>query len=225
MLEAIPLGRCAFALSLLLWNGLAKAQYFIGFQAGPIGMLPLGNSGDQVKHLRGYGIGLAAWDRDTVGQGNFRFGLEWVQRSYNMDLFTSSGGDETHRKLDLRSSFVYFTMDAQLALASGIPFYFDIGPMIGIQVHQRRQGISYHYYRASTDTVVVDESASMFGIHDLRLHLGLSGDIPVGGRVRLMLSAGISPGWGDWAEGVSLFTLDEEFRIGVSLRWPGHHAA
>jgi hypothetical protein len=98
MLEAIPLGQCAFALSLLLWNGLAKAQYFIGFQAGPIGMLPLGNSGDQVKHLTGYGIGLAAWDRDTVGQGNFRFGLEWVQRSYNMDLFTSSGGDETHRK-------------------------------------------------------------------------------------------------------------------------------
>lgn len=180
-------------------------------------MRVLGGPRNQVFNLRGYGAGLAVWDRDAEGQGNFRFGLDWMRRSCHTHLYSEVDGSYNLSELDLATDLVYFYSEAQIALAKGEAVYFDFGPMIGMQVHQRRRGMRYATDPYLSDPTPVDESETRFGIRDLRLRLGLSGDIKVGSRIRIMLKAAISCGWGNWAEEIPMFTLDEE--VGVGMAW------
>ncbi len=114
---------------------------------------------------------------------------------------------------------IYFTADVQIALAKRMRLFFDLGPMLGVQVGQRRQGIRFSDFPVYADTLHVDEREAMFKLNDVRLHIGISGDIPVGEHLRIMLGAGLSCGHGNWAEEVPLFTIDEQVRAGVAWGW------
>lgn len=214
----MPRGIFLFLFALFVQLPLT-AQYFVGFQVAPTHMRTFGSSGGQVEDLKGYGVGIAAWDRDTVGQGNFRFGLDWVQRSYQMDMVVGMGM-RNRAQLDLVTEMLYFSADVQIALAKGLPLFFDFGPMIGFQVGQRREGIRFSNFPVLSDTLEVNEREAMFRLNDVRLHIGISGDIPVGKHFRFMLSAGLSCGHGNWAEEVPLFTFEEQVRAGIAWRWP-----
>ena len=194
----------------------ASAQYAIGIQGGPLFFNGLsGSASKSLDHTGGFTFGAQLLE-GGVGETGVRVELDLCQRTYDL-IARQPGNSRMIEELRCAGSLVRFSMDVRWPISDELPVYFDLGPLIGAEVREKRKGIAYDgdlmYGRA--DAIVIDEVETGFAIRDIRLRFGLSMEFPLSEEWRLTAGAHMGPGFTTWARDHGYLTLDGQLRAGV----------
>ncbi len=220
MFQSYPL---LILLSCLL-SGVSRGQYALGIQVGPLFFDALtGASSKTLDQTGGFTFGAQILE-GGVGESGVRVELDLCHRTY--DLYARQPGNSRMiEELRCASSLVRFSLEVRWPISEALPVYFDLGPLIGAEVHERRRGIVYDgdvmYGRA--DAIAIDEIETGFAIRDIRLRFGLSMEFPLNEEWRLTSGAHMGPGFTTWARDRGYLTLDGQLRLGVVRSIGGSH--
>jgi hypothetical protein len=195
----------------------SSAQYAFGVQGGPLffdGMSEV--AAKSLDHTRGFTIGAQLLE-GAVGGTGFRAGLDLCFRSYDLQARDQLGS--RMERLSVTSTLLQFSSEVRWPLNDDIGVYFDFGPVIGAEIHEKRSGVSYYTdtQASMADTIRYDgETESGFVIRDIRLRIGLSGMFPLSDGWSLTAGMHISPGVTTWAREHGYGTLDGQLRVGLT---------
>lgn len=191
-------------------------QYAIGIQGGPLFYHALSDaSSKSLDHTGGFTIGTQLLE-GGVGETGVRMELDLCHRTYDL-IARQPKNSRMIEELRCASSLVRFSMELRWPLSDELPVYFDLGPVIGAEMLEKRYGIVYDgdlmFGRA--DAIVIDEVETGFAIRDIRLRIGLSMEFPLNEEWRLTAGAHMGPGFTTWARDHAYLTLDGQLRVGV----------
>ena len=194
----------------------ASAQVAIGIQGGPLFFNGLsGSASKSLGHTGGFTFGAQLLE-GGVGETGVRVELDLCQRTYDL-LARSPEKSWLTEELRCASSLMRFSMDVRWPINEKVPVYFDLGPLIGVEVHEKRTGIVFNGDRTNgrADATVIDEVETGFAIRDIRLRFGLSMEFPLSEEWRFTTGAHMGPGFTTWARDHGYLTLDGQLRVGV----------
>lgn len=216
----------AFALTVLfgLCQQLLCGQYGIGVQGGSFHTTPVWAAKQALGRVQSWTTGLQFVEGRRGGPG-FRTGLDVGQRTF--DVQAQSNESSIMEEFSVVSTMLWISFEMRWSLSRKHRIFFELGPVIGFEVHEKRSGIRYyeghdffgiHWRR---NEVSASEVESGFAIRDGRWRLGLSSEWPLAGRWLVTAGAHISPGVGNWALGHGYATLDSSIRAGLLYLLPG----
>lgn len=215
----------AFTLTLLfsLFQQLLCGQYGIGVQGGPFHTTPAWEAKQALGNAQGWTAGLQFVEGRRGGPG-FRTGLDVGQRAF--DVLAKSNEGSIIEEFSAVSTMLWLSFEMRWSLSRRHRIFFELGPVIGMEIHERRSGSRYYegqdfYGRPwRTNEVATTERESGFAIRDGRWRLGFSSEWPLAGRWLVTAGAHVSPGVGNWALGHGYATLDSSIRMGLLYLLP-----
>ena len=192
-------------------------QYGIGIQGGAFVATGAWEAREELNERGGWMAGLQ-WvegGRDAMG---FRIGLDAGQRRYSV-----KARHELHNaqeEFESVSSLLWLSFELRWRLTRKHRLYFEIGPVIGAEIGERRAGVRIDrggdfqtgYYRRETP---VDEVERGFSVRDGRWRIGFTGEWPIGGRLLATTGLHVCPGVGNWAREHGYATVDASTRAGL----------
>ena len=188
------------------------AQYSIGVQGGPLFFQGGWEAKEELSNTSGWMAGIQVVEGRT-GKSGFLVGLDYGERAYSMRAKNVNRMEE----FDMVTSMVWLATELRWPLSRRFGLFFDLGPVIGFEVKERRQGVSYfpEGRRGDADSTMVNEVERGFGIRDGHWRVGLSAQVPIGGGWNLTAGAHLCPGVGNWAQGHGYATMDSSIRAGL----------
>lgn len=209
----------------------AGAQYAIGIQGGPLFSQGAWEATDALTDLHGWTTGVQ-FVEGRRGERGFRVGVDAGQRGYTIQAKSDESG--INEEFSARSTMVWLSFEMRWPLSERHRIYFDLGPVIGFELHEQRCGVRYFEGRDflgqnwSTEHVQATEDESGFAIRDGRWRMGFTAELPVADRLFATGGLHLCPGVGSWALGHGYATVDASARIGIlyalssrSKRGPG----
>lgn len=203
---------------LLWWGSGARAQWVLGVQGGPLffqGVDPKANA--QISNTDGWSAGVHLLE-GRRGRSGFRIGLEAGERRYQL-----SGDNEVIRaQYDMRSTLVWISFEMRWALSRKHRIFFELGPVIGMELREVRNGHlldwdrdGWNVYRVQIPDAGVETART---ITDGHWRMGVSAELPLQGRLWAMVGAHVAPGIGNWSRGVGMIVVDSQVRAGIAYR-------
>jgi hypothetical protein len=194
------------------------AQRSIGMMGGYMIFDGLGSaSARALSEGQGYMFS-GCYTEGEVGELGVRGALSYVRRSVN--LSAKANQSERWEELRLMNDFIMLSFDVRAPLgAKGV--YLDIGPEFGAEVLEHRQGVTYYqgYGAAQADTMRLDDAVEeRLRIRDIRLRIGISGDVPLKGKLSLLFGMHHLPGWTVWAREHGYSQIELRGSIGLAYR-------
>ncbi len=192
--------------------GALLAQYSIGVQGGPLFFQGAWEAKKELSNTSGWMVGIQVVEGRT-GKNGFRVGLDYGERSYTMRARNINRMEE----YDMVTSMIWLSTEMRWPLSRRFGLFFDLGPVIGFEVKERREGINYYEdgRPGDADSTMVNEVEHGFAISDGHWRIGLSAQVPIGGNWKFMAGAHLCPGVGSWAQGHGYATMDASMRAGL----------
>jgi hypothetical protein len=195
----------------------APGQYSMGLQSGPLFFQGLWEAKKELSDMHGWTIGIQVVE-GSIGEQGFRFGLDYGERRYHLRARKVNRMED----FDVTSYLLWFSTEIRWSLSKRYGLFFDLGPVIGFEVAERRVGVDYFEEapRGAADSVVTNGIVERgFAIRDGRWRMGFSADLPIHGRWLATLGAHLCPGVGGWADGHGYATIDAHLRAGLLYRF------
>lgn len=192
------------------------AQYAVGVQGGPLFFQGAWEAKDELSNTSGWTGGVQVVE-GRAGKSGFRMGLDLGQREYTVR--TKNDGSQ-RVEFTSTSTMLWLSFEMRWPLSKKHRIFFDLGPVIGAELYEKREGARfYEGYALGTgwysDAVPASETESGFAIRDGHWRLGVSAELPLAGRWLFTSGAHICPGVGSWAQGHGYATLDSSVRAGL----------
>ncbi len=208
----ILLGACCLPATLV-------AQYSIGVQGGPLFFQGAWEAKEELSNTHGWTAGVQVVE-GRAGKSGFRMGLDLGQRGYTVRT-TNEGSQRV--EFTSTSTMLWLSFEMRWPLSKRHRIFFDLGPVIGAELHEKREGARfYEGYALGTgwysDAIPASETESSFAIRDGHWRIGVSAELPLGGRWLFTSGAHICPGVGSWALGHGYATMDTTVRAGFLYR-------
>lgn len=200
------------------------AQLGIGLQGGPLFFQGAWEAKQELTNTNGWTAGLQFIEGHS-GERGFRVGLDAGQHKYNIQA--KSPDDGIREEFSSVSTLMWMSFEMRFPLSTKHRIFFDVGPVIGVELLEERNGVRYHEGQDylgnawTTDRVEASERESGFAIRDGHWRLGVSAELPIGGRWLATGNAYVCPGVGSWALGHGYATLDSSVRAGFAYVLPG----
>ena len=197
------------------------AQYSIGVQGGPLFFQGAWEAKEELSNTMGWMAGIQVVE-GRQGERGFRFGLDAGQRAYTVRA--NSPDDGIREEFSSVSTMVWMSFEIRWPLSKRHRVYFDLGPVIGVELHEKREGVRFHQGEDhwgtawTTERIAATERESGFAIRDGRWRFGVSAEFPLADRWLFTSGAHINPGVGSWALGHGYATLDATLRAGLLYR-------
>lgn len=209
--------RCRLLLIATILASSADGQFGLGVQGGPLffnGVFPEPSAA--LSNTSGFTVGLQ-FTEGRKGESGFRIGLELCRRNY--DLLAQK--ENRWEELAVRSDLINFSAEMRWPVGRRSGVYFELGPVIGFEVRERRTGVTFFTdsFTPRYDEQEMDEEERGFGIRDGHWRIGFTGELPVGEGWYLTGGVHACPGIGNWARGNNFATFDTNLRAGVMRRF------
>lgn len=197
-----------------------RAQYSTGVQGGPLFFQGAWEAKQALSNTHGWVTGIQVVEGRS-GKTGFRIGLDAGQRAYAIRAV--SDDTSIREEFSSVSTILWVSFEMRFPLSRTHRIFFDLGPVIGAEVNERREGARYEEgYALGTgwysNRTPASESESGFAIRDGHWRIGVSAELPMGGRWLITSGAHLCPGVGSWALGHGYATLDASVRAGVLYR-------
>lgn len=212
-------GRVITLIGAALLTATGHAQYGIGIHGGPLFFQGLSEeAAAALSSTSGYTVGLQFVEGAQRASG-FRFGLELCRRNYALLAQNVNRWEE----LIVESDLINFSAEMRWPMGRRSRFYFELGPVIGFEVHERRQGATFtkDVFTDRGDEQAMDEVERGFAIRDGHWRIGFTGELPVGSGWYVTGGVHACPGIGNWARGNNFATFDTNVRAGLMRRFTG----
>ncbi len=193
----------------------AQGQYGIGPRYGPIIWIVPGNARTSAiaQNRSAHSIGIILQQVNHEGNG-FRFGLERVTRSFDLDLL--NGITNRREILEMRTVLLQFSSEIRFKIEGSRGFFFDMGPVIGAQLAEMRTGVAFYDHPGQEDPQYVNGLVERgFEIRDFRWRFGFSKDVPLADRLLMTVHASASPGFSAWFRDRGFMTADLQLAVGL----------
>lgn len=193
-------------------------QYSIGAQGGPLFFQGAWEAQDELIKTHGWMVGLQ-FVEGRRGQRGFKVGLDAGQRGYTVHANSPDGG--IREEFNSVSTMMWLSFEMRWPLSRKYRIYFELGPVIGVELYEERKGVRYNegvdYFGTAwrRDLVAASETESGFAIRDGRWRFGFSAEWPIADRLLVTSGAHLCPGIGSWALGHGYATMDATLRAGV----------
>jgi Outer membrane protein beta-barrel domain len=210
---------CVLLATCLLPLRLA-AQYSIGVQGGPFFFQGAWEAKQELSNTSGWMAGIQVVEGRT-GKSGFRVGLDIGQRAYTLRAMND---DNQREEFNSTSTMLWLSFEMRWSLSRKHRIFFELGPVIGMEVHEKRTGVRFYegedYFGMvwRTDSIPATETESGFAIRDGHWRIGVSAELPLAGRWLFTSGAHICPGVGSWARGHGYATIDATLRAGFLYR-------
>ncbi|MBL0129413.1 MAG: hypothetical protein IPP83_18630 [Flavobacteriales bacterium] len=211
-------------LAFVLFRPWLVGQYSIGVQGGPLFFQGAWEAKQALTNTHGWTAGIQIVE-GRRGQQGFKIGLDIGQRAYTIRANSDDSG--VREEFSSVSTMLWMSFEMRWSLSRRHRIYFDLGPVIGVELHEERQGVRfYEGYDVfgtawETDRIVISETESGFAIRDGHWRFGFSAEWPVAGRWLVTSGAHLCPGVGSWALNHGYATWDADLRAGVLFRLHG----
>jgi hypothetical protein len=212
------MGISALTLAVLfsLFQQLLWGQYGVGVQGSTFYSTGAWEARQELDEKRGWtaGVQWVEGGRKTTG---FRIALDGGQRTYNLKSRNEEGMREEFASV---SNFVWLSFELRWRLGRRHRFFFELGPVIGAEVREVRDGARFEEGVALgsgwySRRIPVNEVETGFAIRDGRWRLGFSGEWPIMDRWLISTGLHLCPGVGIWARGQGYATVDASLRAGL----------
>src|SRR5688500_11435718 len=119
----------------LLVTAIGNGQYATGLRGGPMIFGPLKD--DIISNASAMSFGLIVQLQPEFKNG-FRFGLNIVERSFDLDQSNLLTG--VHEDLSMKVLSIQFSSEIRYLIGDSSTWYFDFGPLIGATFMQEWSG-------------------------------------------------------------------------------------
>lgn len=194
------------------------AQNGIGVQGGPLFFQGAWEAKDELTNTQGWMAGLQ-FVEGRRGKSGFKIGIDAGQRGYTVRANSPDGG--IREEFNSKSTMLWLSFEMRWSLSRKHRIFFELGPVIGVELLEEREGVRYHegvdYFGTAwrTDVVAASETESSFAIRDGHWRIGVCAEWPIADRWLVTSAAHLCPGVGSWALGHGYATMDATVRAGL----------